>query len=131
MAQTKKTGTVQKYNALLGTIGTIAFFVGFVVALAAGVFLPNNGLMILILVVVGIIIGLLNITAKEVVAFLTAAIALVVAGTTGFKPLNSIIPGLGNILDNIVNYIANLMVPAAVINAVKVVYRVAKPGEEE
>ena len=118
-------------GGLWGTTGAIAFFAGFLLALVGGVFWPDMGWVILVLVIMGIIVGLLNITATEAMPFLVAAIALVVAGTTGFRPLDSVIPNLGTMLDNVANYIANLMVPAAIISAVRLVFRLAKPGEAD
>ena len=48
-----------------------------------------------------------------------------------FSALDNIeaIDGLGRALDGIVNLIAVFMVPAAVINAVRVVVELARPGE--
>lgn len=111
----------------LSVIGAIAFFVGMILAVAGGIFAQGNGSIILILVILGIIVGFLNITSKEVVPFLVAAIALVVVGNGGFASLDTIILGLGKALDGIVGYIGTFMIPAAIINAVKVVWQLAKP----
>jgi hypothetical protein len=65
------------------------------------------------------------------IPFLVAAIALVVVGigTQSFDPLNDVIDGLGRVLNGMVQFIAVLMVPAAVINAVRVVWSLAQPGD--
>ncbi len=130
MALFKSRVAGQKGAGVLALIGSIAFYIGFVLALVGGIFFPGKGVIILVLVVLGIIIGLLNITAKEAMPFLVAAIALVVAGTASFKALDTVIGGLGLTLDNMVDYISNMMVPAAIINAIRLVYDLAKPGEQ-
>ena len=114
-------------------LGAMAFFVGMAIAIICGA-APDwrdSGVVVLILVILGIIVGLFNITGREVIPFLIAAIALVVVGLAGgsFSALDDIIDGLGRALDAIVGLIAIFMVPAAVINAVRVVIELARPGE--
>ncbi len=111
-------------------LGTLAFFVGMILSVIFGFLSSENGTVTLILVILGIIVGLLNITTKEVMPFLVAAIALVVAANTNiYVPIDKIIPNLGLAIDGIVAYIATFMVPAAIINAVRMVWSLAKPGE--
>ena len=114
-------------------VGAIAFFVGMIIAVICGA-VPDwrdSGVVVLILVILGIVVGVFNITGKEIIPFLIAAIALVVVGIAGgsFSALDDIVDGLGRALDAIVNLIAVFMVPAAVINAVRVVVELARPGE--
>ncbi len=121
-AETKPTSKV------LPMIGFWAFVVALVLGVIGGIIAPEQGSLILILVILGIIVGLLNITEKEVMPLLIAAIALIVVSTAGFAPLDKIIPSLGSSLDHIVKYFATFMAPAAVINAIKVMFAVARPG---
>jgi len=114
-------------------LGAIAFFAGMIMAIICGA-VPDwrdSGVVVLILVILGIVVGLFNITGREIIPFLIAAIALVVVGLAGepFSALDDIIDGLGRALDAIVGLIAIFMVPAAVINAVRVVVELARPGE--
>lgn len=114
-------------------LGALAFFVGMFIAVICGA-VPDwreSGIVVLILVILGIVVGVFNITGKEIIPFLIAAIALVVVGIAGepFSALDDIIEGLGRALDAIVSLIAVFMVPAAVINAVRVVVELARPGE--
>ena len=116
-------------------LGALAFFVGMFIAVICGA-VPDwrdSGIVVLILVILGIVVGVFNITGKEIIPFLIAAIALVVVGIAGgsFSALDDIdaIDGLGRALDQIVKFIAVFMVPAAVINAVRVVVELARPGE--
>lgn len=114
-------------------LGALAFLAGMGMAIVCGA-VPDwrdSGVVVLILVILGIVVGLFNITGREVVPFLIAAIALVVVGLAGgsFSALDDIVDGLGRALDAIVNLIAVFMVPAAVVNAVRVVVQLARPGE--
>ena len=117
---------------IVGLLGAIAFFVGMVVAVICGA-IPgtrDSGTVVLILIILGIIVGLFNITSKEIIPFLVAAIALVVVGSVGgFGPLDKLIKGLGDALDSMVSFIAVFMTPAVVVNAVRVVWELARPGE--
>lgn len=113
-----------------GMIGQAAFFVGFILAIIAGIWWPVNGGITLALVIMGIVVSLLNITAKEVVIVLVAAIALIVTSTgTPFAPLDNILGNLGTWLDGIVSYLAVFMVPVAVISAVRAVIAVGQRGD--
>jgi hypothetical protein len=113
-------------KGVLGFVGFWAFIIGFVLAILAGIFWPANQTIIVVLVILGIIIGFLNVTAKEFMLFLLATIALVVVGNA-FAPLAGL--RVGEILGNILGYIAVLVAPAAVIAAVKALWKVAKPGD--
>ena len=86
-----------------------------------------NGWVLLILLILGIIIGLTSITTKEVMPFLIAAIALVVAASANvWEPLSQIHPLLYFLATGILNYIVAFAAPAAVIIAIKEVLTMAK-----
>ncbi len=114
---------------VMGYIGLGAFLVGLVLAIIAGFVARDNGTIILILVILGIIVGLLNISAKEIGTLLLAAIALIVLGGTSFGALDDLINGLGSGLDGLVKYLASFMAPAAVISAIRALWSVARPGD--
>jgi hypothetical protein len=113
-------------KGFLGFIGFWAFIIGLILAVVAGLLWPANAAIIVVLVILGIIIGLLNITAKEFALFLLATIALVVVGNV-FAPLTAL--SLGEKLGNILSYIAILVAPAAIIAAIKALWAVGKPGD--
>lgn len=115
---------------IAGFIGQAAFIVGFILAIIGGIWWRDNGGFTLALIILGIVVSLLNITAKEVVIVLVAAIALIVTSTgEPFKALNDIIGNLGTGLDGIVSYLAVFMVPVAVISAVRAVIAVGQRGD--
>jgi len=113
-------------KGFLGFIGFWAFIVGLIIAVVGGILSPANTVLVVILIILGLIVGLLNITGKEILLFLVAAIALIVVGRV-FEPLSLL--GIGEILDNIVSYIAIFMAPAAVVAAIKALWSVGKPGD--
>ena len=111
---------------VLSLIGFWAFIVGLVLAVVAGFTLPANTVIIIILIILGLIIGFLNITAKETMLFLVATIALIVVGNV-FTPLTTL--NIGAFLGSILGYVATLMAPAAIVVAIKALWSVGKPGD--
>ena len=75
-----------------------------------------------VLVILGIIIGLLNVTAKESSGFLLASLALVIVSILGQSVLNTIIPQIGSIL----NMLLIIFIPATVIVALKTIFEISK-----
>jgi ATP synthase protein I len=112
-------------NKTLGLVGFWAFVIGFILAVVAGLLWPQNATVILILLILGLLIGFLNISGSESMLFLVAAIALVVAGNV-FTPITTL--SIGEKLGNILTMVGALMAPAAIVVAVKALYKAAKPG---
>ena len=87
----------------------------------------DSGYITLVLLVLGIIVGLVTITSKEVQPFLIASIALMVArigiGTTAdvWAPLSSIHNLLPYWATEILNFIVAFVAPTAVIIAIRAV----------
>ena len=114
---------------LAGFIGLLAFLGGMVLSIVSGIWYHDYGSITLALVIMGILVGLLNITGKEVLPLLIAAVALIVVGLTkGFAPLNDLGGDAGTRLNDIVGYIAIFVTPAAIISAVRAIWAVARPG---
>jgi len=92
----------------------------------------SRGYVTLIMLVLGVVVGLVSITAKEVQSFLMAAIALMVArigiGTTAdvWAPLGEVHMLLPYWATEILNYIVAFAAPAAVLIAVKSVWALAR-----
>jgi hypothetical protein len=111
---------------VVGLVGFWAFIVGLIISVIAGLVLPGNAIVVLILVILGIIIGFLNISPKETQALLLAAIALIVVGNA-FAPLKFL--GIDTMIAGILAYITVLVAPAAVIAAIKTIWAIGKPGD--
>lgn len=101
--------------------GSWAFLLGIVIAILTA-FVPFEWTA-LVLVVLGLIVGLLNVTGKESVPFLVAAIALGFSAAS-LQPLGAV-PIVGWLLP-IFGNIALFVAPAAFIVALKAVYGMAK-----
>ena len=111
---------------IVGLVGFWAFIVGLIISVIAGLVLPGNAIVVLILVILGIVIGFLNISPKETQALLLAAIALIVVGNA-FAPLKFL--GIDTMIAGILAYITVLVAPAAVIAAIKTIWAIGKPGD--
>jgi len=126
MAEKAKPDASRKLSSY---IGLLAFFVGIILAIVGGIGYHDNSGITLTVVIVGILVGLLNITGKEVLPLLIAAIALIVVGLTqGFLPLNDLGGEAGTKINAIVAYLATFMAPAAVISAFRAIWAVARPN---
>ena len=103
--------------------GHYAFMAGVVLAIVLA-FIPQlkGDVTIWILVVLGVIVGLLDITHKETHAFLVASVTLIIASSAISLTLASIWIGLTAILANIIVFVA----PAAIVVALKTVYVLAE-----
>jgi len=114
----------------LEQIGEWAFIVGVIIAVLSGVvykYLSGVEVWIpLVLVILGIIVGLLNIKDKETTPFLIASIALLATnGMEQFFNINDAIPGLGTVIFRIFDYISVFVAPAAIIVAVVTINKLA------
>jgi len=107
-------------------IGFWAFIIGFIIAIIAGIWWPAESAFVIVLIILGLLIGSLNITGKETLIFLVATIALIVVGQV-FGPIKVL--DVGKYLDQVLSYVATLMAPAAVVVAVKALWKVGKPGD--
>ena len=121
----------------LAIVGKVAFVVGVLFAIIGGIWggvsVPTNHVVIWVLLVAGILIGLLNVTAKEGAIVLSAAVALIILGIWGFTPAFAPVEDVSQVLaENVVGVVccfALLMAPAAIIVAIKAVISTAKPGD--
>ncbi len=103
-------------------VGGWAFLIGVILAIVLGAGLLNmsTGWMI-VLVIIGLIVGLLNITGSEVSSFLLSGIALIIASSLGNNELGAI-----PILNGILGALLAIFVPATIIVAIKHVFGLAR-----
>jgi len=107
----------------LVTIGHWAFVLGMVLSIIAG-FGGEIPALTTILVVLGLVVGFLNVTEKESTAFLVGVIALLVIGLAGLgavKYVGQLVP----ILNNVIAFVA----AAGLVVAIKQVLGIAKKSE--
>lgn len=101
-------------------IGRYAFLIGLVISVLAG-FIELGTMGLSLLVVLGVIVGFLNVTGKESQGFLVGTIALMLVGTVGIN-----LPAIGTTVTGIVSAFTAFVAGAALIVALKEVYGVAK-----
>lgn len=117
-------------------IGGYAFIAGVVIAILAGAAAGlgrtgalggAEGWIPLILVLLGVAVGFLNVKDKETTTFLIASIAvLTLAGSAGgLAIVDKVLSPLGSILVGIVQNLAVMIAPAALIVAVVTVRKLA------
>jgi hypothetical protein len=114
----------------MAKIGEWAFLACIVIAIIAGLVVnPVTSVdtaksVYLVLVVLGVIVGLLNVSEKETTTFLIAAIALLV--TVNVAQWTTLPYTIGDYIQAILGYIGVFVAPAAVIVALKTVWAMGK-----
>jgi hypothetical protein len=103
--------------------GHYAFLVGVLLAVVAALIPSLQAATWLpwVLIVLGLIVGFLNITAKETTEFLVATIALMAVGTGGL----SAVPAAGAVVLGILKNLVAFVAPAALVVALKAIYALA------
>ena len=100
--------------------GRWAFIAGLIVAVLAGLlFQPEWA--IWVLAILGVIVGLLNITAEDTRGFLLAAIALTLSATA----LNTI-PGVGTAFSYVLPMVVAFVAGATIVVAFKELFQTAR-----
>jgi len=108
--------------------GHWAFILGVIIAIIAGLAIGmvdtlTAGWITFVLVILGLIVGFMNINEKETQPFLIATITLMLVGTS-LGGLN-IAYGIGTYLTSIVVNIAAFVAPAALLVTLKAIYKLA------
>lgn len=104
-------------------IGRWAFIVGLVISVAAG-FVPLSGAMYAGLVVLGVIVGFLNVTGDEVQKFLLGTVALMLVGT-GLGNAMQTLDSTGTV-SGVLSAFTAFVAGAALLVALKEVYTITK-----
>ena len=116
-------------------IGDYSFIIGVIIAVVLGLAAPKLGTATAwlwsLLIVLGLVVGFLNVSGKETKEFLWVAVVLVVVAYAGSAQINSwsnveiIGPYLKGIFDSILAFV----VPASVVVSLKDVWGLAKSSE--
>ncbi len=105
-------------------VGEYAFLAGVALAVLASLFAGQWAYTQAVLVLLGLVVGFLNINTAEVHNFLVAAITLMVSGSAGFRSISWM--GLGPLMASVLEHVSYFVAPAAVILALRVVWGIAK-----
>lgn len=103
-------------------IGSWAFLGGVALAIIFGILgSVDNALLTTILIVIGLVVGFLNVKDEEASPFLMSGAVLLIAGWLG-KDVVDVIPWAANILKALLV----IFVPATIIVAIKNVFSIAR-----
>jgi hypothetical protein len=107
-------------------LGEWVFILGVVIAIISGLAYQamdatSASYITVVLVILGLIVGVLNIKDKEIFNFLIATIAIVAVGAANLNQ----IPIIGSYLGYMVLNIAAFVAPAALVVALKAIYGLA------
>ncbi|HLC37580.1 MAG TPA: hypothetical protein VJJ53_02265 [Candidatus Nanoarchaeia archaeon] len=102
-------------------IGSWSFLIGVVLAVVLGAVGSINQTITVALLILGLVIGLLNVTDKEVMPFLMAGTVLVIVSALGSSVL-----GAMPVVSRMLAAILTLFVPATIIVALKSVFSLAR-----
>ncbi|MBI5229079.1 hypothetical protein HY991_03130 [Candidatus Micrarchaeota archaeon] len=107
-------------KSILPTVGFWSFLVGLILAILAAFVPLDAAMLVAVLAILGVIVGFVNVTAKETTEFLVATIALMLAAAS-----LQVIPFGAEKIVAILGNIQAFIAPAAVIVALKALYEVA------
>ena len=121
--RTRLSGVTRKMKTKF--IGKWAFLVGLVVAIIASFLGGYVTAIAIVLFVLGLIVGFLNITEKDITKFLIANIALLTGGIASISAL-SILGIVSSYLNAILGNFIAFVSAAALVVAVKAVFEASK-----
>ena len=118
-------------------IGAWAFLIGVILAIIIGlsttwISIPAltkySAYIYAILMILGIIVGFLNVTGKDSQTFMIAGVILVIVSQFGMDSVNKSLIGIGvgDVIRSVFGALLSLFVPATIIVALKTVFNIAK-----
>ncbi len=104
-------------------LGSLSFLFGAAIAVIVGVINPERASTILssLLILLGLVVGFLNVTTKERQSFLFATVSLVIVSFFGGAVLGDVAV-IGKYLEAVLMAILTFVVPATLVVAIKAVY---------
>jgi hypothetical protein len=117
-------------ESVMKVVGAWAFIGGIIVSIGVGIWASNMaenmGLISAIMVVLGLIVGLLNVTDKEVNSFIIAAIGLA-TGSVVLQNLGKLLGDMiGPMVTNTFTMFGVFVAGAVFIPAIKAIYKISK-----
>ncbi len=116
----------QQSTNLLAKVGSWAFIIGVIIALLVGIFTTGTGNAVTtsILIILGLIVGFLNVTGKETTPFLLASVALIIVSAAGGNILGQVAT-IGPYLQGFLQAMMIFVIPATIIVALKAIWALA------
>ncbi|MBT3304024.1 hypothetical protein HN592_01660 [Candidatus Woesearchaeota archaeon] len=133
-SRSKKAPKRSKKQKIILDIGKGGFVFGIILAIVVGILLGTSnvklglgvGITYSIIFLLGLIVGILNITVDEINEFLIAAITFLVAAGVNVFVIKMTLPLFGGVIEQISVAIGVFVAPAATIVAIKAMYELAK-----
>lgn len=118
-------------------VGAWAFLIGVILAVIIGLSttaipIPSltkySAYIYAILIVLGVVVGFLNVAGKDSQTFMIAGVILVIVSQFGMDSVNKSLIGigLGDVIKSVFGALLVLFVPATIIVALKTVFNIAK-----
>ena len=119
-------GVSMAKSDVLTKVGSWSFLLGVLIAIIGGAISPGGLTTIItsVLIVLGLISGLLNVTQKETTKFLLAAVSLAIITAFGGEVLSAV-ARIGLYLEGILASILTFVIPAAIVVSLKSIYSLA------
>lgn len=111
----------------LEKVGSWAFILGVVIALLIGIFSFGefHSTLVFLLIMMGLIVGLLNVGSHETNTFLLATVSLVIVTYFGGDVLGKTLI-IGKYLSSTLSALMTFVIPATIIVALKAIYDLAQ-----
>ncbi|MBN2423205.1 hypothetical protein JXB41_08335 [Candidatus Woesearchaeota archaeon] len=115
----------RKKKGLMTKVGPWTFILGLIIAIATALLIPPNTGLLWVLGILGLIVGLMNISDEEVRTYLIATIAFLVSASSLTAILEPI-PILGSAAKPFMTNVVVFIAPGAGIVALKALYMISK-----
>ncbi len=102
-------------------VGSWAFLVGVLLAVVLGLIGNFSQTWMIVLVVIGLLVGLLNVVGDETSPFMMSGVVLIIASAFGGAVLSNV-----PLVSSVLNSLLVIFVPATVIVAIKNVFNLAR-----
>ena len=113
---------------MLVNVGKWAFIVGVLLAVLTGFFtISYIGLIMFLL---GLVVGFLNISDKEIHDYLVAVIALLVIGVSAFQSLDTLSNVLGSWMETVITNFIAFVAASGLVVAIKAILQLGKVVEK-
>lgn len=113
----------KKKQGFLPKLGSWSFIVGVVLAIVSGFFTLTPGIAS-VMVLLGIIVGFLNVRGEHAMTFLLASVSLVVISSLGGSAFSGVAV-IGATLQKMLSNMIIFVIPAAIIVALRAVLTIA------
>ena len=126
MARAKRRKARPAKKSTVGTLGSWSFLIGVILAVVLGLGFGGaySATILWVVFLLGLIVGLLNVTEKEEGSFLASGTVLVLVSFLGIQV--GVFEGVAPLISNILKGILTLFVPATIIVALKHAFVLAR-----